>query len=39
MNIKVGRQWKINMLQLDLVRENNSKIKMEKAFFDIFENV
>ena len=37
--IKGGRQWKINILQLDLVEENNSKIKMKKAFFDIFENV
>ena len=39
MVIKGGRQWKINILQLDLVEENNSKIKMKKAFFDIFENV
>ena len=39
MYTKGGRQWKINILQLDLVEENNSKIKMKKAFFDIFENV
>ena len=39
MSIKAGRQWKINMLQLNLVGKNNSKMKLYEAFFVIFENV
>ena len=30
---------KINLIQLDLVGKNNFKMKIKKAFFDIFDNV
>ena len=30
---------KINLIQLDLVGKNNSKMKIRKVFFDIFDNV
>lgn len=34
-----GRQWKINVLQLDLVGKYNFKMKIKKAILVIFENV